>query len=297
MHSERKSKHRKILRDNIQGLTNGRIRQICMESGQQRVPKQAYEWLREHVFLPILSWQACQIVAENKLLKRTTIRYDIVQHILQRSEYNTKTLIFRRQPFQRWIREVCQKYQLDLRFSSRVMALWQQSFEEQAKEAISRCDLKHLTIKRHEITKEWLFSQHTSENNTNIEETIIRIIVTRILRCAETLSFLSSRKYIGDKCIETALTMNLQGKLLEKMREMIRSPSNMINSSEVKRIAQSCIDMMGPLNTKARLYVNKLVQILDQILKDLCPNSNQKLEIIHINTDKDLVATLTGYPV
>ncbi|ETE73076.1 Histone H4 type VIII, partial [Ophiophagus hannah] len=124
-------RHRKVLRDNIQGITKPAIRRLARRGGVKRISGLIYEETRGvlKVFLENVIRDA---VTYTEHAKRKTVTAMDVVYALKRQEirrYQKSTeLLIRKLPFQRLVREIAQDFKTDLRFqSSAVMALQEAS--------------------------------------------------------------------------------------------------------------------------------------------------------------------------
>ncbi|KAF8376472.1 hypothetical protein PRIPAC_82901, partial [Pristionchus pacificus] len=129
-------RHRKVLRDNIQGITKPAIRRLARRGGVKRISGLIYEETRGvlKVFLENVIRDAVTYCEHAK--RKTVTAMDVVYalkrqgrtlygfvDLIRRYQKSTELLI-RKLPFQRLVREIAQDFKTDLRFqSSAVMAL------------------------------------------------------------------------------------------------------------------------------------------------------------------------------
>ncbi|KOB72742.1 Histone H4 [Operophtera brumata] len=135
-------RHRKVLRDNIQGITKPAIRRLARRGGVKRISGLIYEETRGvlKVFLENVIRDAVTYTEHAK--RKTVTAMDVVYALkrqgrtlygtvalreIRRYQKSTELLI-RKLPFQRLVREIAQDFKTDLRFqSSAVMALQEAS--------------------------------------------------------------------------------------------------------------------------------------------------------------------------
>ncbi|XP_016417856.1 uncharacterized protein LOC107747782 [Sinocyclocheilus rhinocerous] len=127
-------RHRKVLRDNIQGITNPAIRRLARRGGVKRISGLIYEETRGvlKVFLENVIRDAVTYTEHAK--RKTVTAMDVVYALKRqgRTLYGfggkSTELLIRKLPFQRLVREIAQDFKTDLRFqSSAVMALQEAS--------------------------------------------------------------------------------------------------------------------------------------------------------------------------
>ncbi|GMR58664.1 hypothetical protein PMAYCL1PPCAC_28859 [Pristionchus mayeri] len=112
-------RHRKVLRDNIQGITKPAIRRLARRGGVKRISGLIYEETRGvlKVFLENVIRDAVTYCEHAK--RKTVTAMDVIRRYQKSTE-----LLIRKLPFQRLVREIAQDFKTDLRFqSSAVMAL------------------------------------------------------------------------------------------------------------------------------------------------------------------------------
>ncbi|KAF8371328.1 hypothetical protein PRIPAC_77757 [Pristionchus pacificus] len=135
-------RHRKVLRDNIQGITKPAIRRLARRGGVKRISGLIYEETRgvlkvflENVIRDAVTYcehakrktvTAMDVVYALKRQGRTLYGFEAERALartIRRYQKSTELLI-RKLPFQRLVREIAQDFKTDLRFqSSAVMAL------------------------------------------------------------------------------------------------------------------------------------------------------------------------------
>ncbi|XP_014827620.1 PREDICTED: uncharacterized protein LOC106906734 [Poecilia mexicana] len=127
-------RHRKVLRDNIQGITKPAIRRLARRGGVKRISGLIYEETRGvlKVFLENVIRDAVTYTEHAK--RKTVTAMDVVYALKRqgRTLYGfggkSTELLIRKLPFQRLVREIAQDFKTDLRFqSSAVMALQEAS--------------------------------------------------------------------------------------------------------------------------------------------------------------------------
>ncbi|KAI6079702.1 histone H3-like protein [Aix galericulata] len=139
-------RHRKVLRDNIQGITKPAIRRLARRGGVKRISGLIYEETRGvlKVFLENTARKSTGGKAPRKQLATKAARKSapatggvkkphryrpgtVALREIRRYQKSTELLI-RKLPFQRLVREIAQDFKTDLRFqSSAVMALQEAS--------------------------------------------------------------------------------------------------------------------------------------------------------------------------
>jgi histone H3 len=103
-------RHRKVQRDNIQGITKPAIRRLARRGGVKRISGLIYEECRGGVKKPHRFRPGTVALREIRRYQKST------------------DLLIRKLPFQRLVRDVAQDFKTDLRFqSSAVMALQEAS--------------------------------------------------------------------------------------------------------------------------------------------------------------------------
>ncbi|GMT16724.1 hypothetical protein PFISCL1PPCAC_8021 [Pristionchus fissidentatus] len=134
-------RHRKVLRDNIQGITKPAIRRLARRGGVKRISGLIYEETRgvlkvflENVIRDAVTYcehakrktvTAMDVVYALKRQGRTLYGFGGTVALREIRRYQKSTeLLIRKLPFQRLVREIAQDFKTDLRFqSSAVMAL------------------------------------------------------------------------------------------------------------------------------------------------------------------------------
>ncbi|GMT22054.1 hypothetical protein PFISCL1PPCAC_13353, partial [Pristionchus fissidentatus] len=133
-------RHRKVLRDNIQGITKPAIRRLARRGGVKRISGLIYEETRgvlkvflENVIRDAVTYcehakrktvTAMDVVYALKRQGRTLYGFGTVALREIRRYQKSTELLIRKLPFQRLVREIAQDFKTDLRFqSSAVMAL------------------------------------------------------------------------------------------------------------------------------------------------------------------------------
>ncbi|KAK2139722.1 hypothetical protein NP493_847g00050 [Ridgeia piscesae] len=111
-------RHRKVLRDNIQGITKPAIRRLARRGGVKRISGLIYEETRG----------VLKVFLENVIRDAVTYTEHAKRKTVTAMDVKSTELLIRKLPFQRLVREIAQDFKTDLRFqSSAVMALQEAS--------------------------------------------------------------------------------------------------------------------------------------------------------------------------
>jgi histone H4 len=121
------ARYRRVLRDNIQGLTKPVIHRMAVEAGNPRVSGLVYEEIRQTG----LNWlneflKAAITFVENRRARTVEIK-DVDK--LKTPIYVYEDLYIPKLPFQRIVREVGNNYKTDLRYSTEAVDYIQRAFE------------------------------------------------------------------------------------------------------------------------------------------------------------------------
>ena len=114
-----KGRARKILRDNIGGISRPAMRRLMEAAGATRISGLMYEVIRSHLseLIRILMKHLATLAV---YLKKKTITLDMVKYIVP-DIHLSNTYYNARMPFERLIREIMQDYQNDIRFSKEAL--------------------------------------------------------------------------------------------------------------------------------------------------------------------------------
>ncbi|KAK2169693.1 hypothetical protein NP493_1179g00044 [Ridgeia piscesae] len=101
-------RHRKVLRDNIQGITKPAIRRLARRGGVKRISGLIYEETRG----------VLKVFLENVIRDAVTYTEHAKRKTVTAMDVKSTELLIRKLPFQRLVREIAQDFKTDLRFQS-----------------------------------------------------------------------------------------------------------------------------------------------------------------------------------
>ena len=189
----RKPKIRKILRDNIHGITKGRIKELARKAGVKSISSSTYDEVKARIKNMLENWISniitytehskkrtvgikevsagiphkyySKLLNEKKCKKRKSKKSSPVKDIKHYQKLEG-CLSIGKEPFERLVREITQDYKLDVRFSAEGIIMIQHCLENCVIEMLSKANLSAIHAGRVRLLpKDLQFQMNMSESN------------------------------------------------------------------------------------------------------------------------------------
>lgn len=191
--SRKMPKIRKILRDNIHGVTKGRIKELARKAGVKTISSSTYDEVKARIKNMLENWISNIITYTEHNKKRTVgikevsagIPHKYFSKLLNEKKCKKRKskksspekeikyyqnlggcLTIGKEPFDRLVREITQQYKLDVRFSTEAIIMIQHCLENCVVEMLSKANLSANHAGRVRLfPKDLQFQKNMTESN------------------------------------------------------------------------------------------------------------------------------------
>lgn len=135
--------HRKILRDNIYGVTNGVIVRLARKSGIKRLGADSYEQVRNVIFSTLALWLQ-KVIVNSKHLRKKTIGVMAIEGAIPSVNVFEDGIIPK-------LSFVAQDFENDLRFTNDALVILQNALEIHIVDILKQAQMRCRNAKRETV--------------------------------------------------------------------------------------------------------------------------------------------------